>query len=85
MKHHRPPLTVEQILGWADGHKARTGAWPDRRSGPIRGGHLGDNWLRIDRALKLGLRGLHGGTSLAKLLVEARGVRSPRYLPDLTE
>jgi hypothetical protein len=28
------PLTVEQILAWADAHKARTGTWPTRRSGP---------------------------------------------------
>jgi hypothetical protein len=85
MKHHRPPLTTEQILAWADAHKARTGQWPRKTSGPVRDGYLGDNWLKIDNALKLGLRGLDGGSTLARLLVEARGVRSPRYLPELSE
>jgi hypothetical protein len=85
MRHYRPPLTADQILAWADAHKARTGAWPRKDSGPVLDGFLGDNWLKIDSALRLGLRGLNGGSSLAKLLVEARGVRSPRYLPDLPE
>jgi Phage derived protein Gp49-like (DUF891) len=29
------PLTVEQILAWADANKARTGRWPTRWSGPV--------------------------------------------------
>jgi hypothetical protein len=85
MRHHRPPLTAEQILAWADAHKARTGAWPRKTSGPVKGGYLGDNWLKIDNALNFGLRGLDGGSPLVRLLVEARGVRSPRYLPELSE
>jgi hypothetical protein len=85
MWHNRPPVTVEQILAWADAHKARTGHWPNKTSGPVKAGYLGDNWLKMDNALKLGLRGLDGGTTLAKLLVEVRGVRSPRYLPELSE
>jgi hypothetical protein len=85
MRHYRPPLTAKQILAWADAHKARTGQWPKKTSGLVRDGYLGDNWLKIENALKLGLSGLDGGTTLAKLLVEARGVRSPRYLPELSE
>src|SRR5262245_47183839 len=85
MWRNTPPLTAEQIVVWADAHKARTGLWPKKTSGPVKAGYLGDNWLKIDNALKLGLRGLDGGSTLARLLVEARGVRSPRYLPELTE
>jgi hypothetical protein len=81
----KPPLTFPMILEWIDAHKKRTGAWPDMRSGPVVGGYLGDNWRKLDNALKLGLRGLPGGDSLAKLLVEARGVRVKHYVPDLTE
>jgi hypothetical protein len=28
MGQRRIPLTVEQILAWADAHHARTGEWP---------------------------------------------------------
>jgi hypothetical protein len=81
----KPPLTIPLILKWIDAHKARTGSWLQKTSGPVRAGFLGDNWRKIDNALKLGLRGLDGGSSLALLLVEARGVRIARHAPDLAE
>jgi hypothetical protein len=81
----KPPLTLPLILKWIDSHKSRTGEWPNRRSGPVKSGHLGDNWRKIDNALKLGLHGLEGGSFLALLLVEARGVRIARHAPDLDE
>jgi hypothetical protein len=81
----KPPLTVPMILEWIDAHTKRTGVWPNKFSGPVADGNLGDNCRRIDNALKLGLRGLLGGYSLAKLLVETRGVRVKYYAPDLTE
>ncbi len=80
----KTPLTVPLILAWADAHRRRTGAWPTCRAGPVIDGHLGDSWRRIDNALRAGLRGLPGGGSLARLLVEARGVRVSHYAPDLT-
>jgi hypothetical protein len=70
----KPPLTLPMILEWIDAHKRRNGEWPHMRAGPFLDGYLGDNWRRIDNALKHGLRGLHGDTSLAKPLVEARDV-----------
>jgi hypothetical protein len=85
MRHYRPPLSVGQILAWADAHQARTGIWLKKTSGPVKVGYLGDNWLKIDHALKLGLRGLDGGSTLVWLFVEARGVRSQRYLPEMSE
>ncbi|MBX6313461.1 MAG: hypothetical protein IRY99_11175, partial [Isosphaeraceae bacterium] len=68
----RPPLTVEQVLAWADAHRAATGHWPTRASGPVRG-VPGEKWVNLDAALRVGRRGLPSGTSLARLLAEHRG------------
>jgi hypothetical protein len=73
-----PPLSVEQVLGWADDHHERTGTWPSRASGAIPGTR-GETWKSVDRALQRGRRGLPGGTSLAALLNEWR--RSGRQTP----
>lgn len=69
------PLTVEQILAWADSHYNGTREWPRRDSGPILEA-LGENWRKVDNALRLGLRGLSGGSSLARLIREHRAVTS---------
>jgi hypothetical protein len=79
-----PPLTVDEILGWADDHRLRTGDWPGIYSGPVQGGPLGENWRKIDNALRYGLRGLEGKSSLAQLLAERRGVRNHMRLPRLS-
>jgi superfamily II DNA or RNA helicase len=79
-----PPLTEERILIWADAHHACKGKWPSESSGPIDDAP-GETWLNIRQALQLGLRGLPGGSSLAKLLAERRGVRNPADLPTLME
>ena len=52
----RPPqFTIRQILDWADQLHERTGRWPvARRSGRIPGS-LGENWHKVDTALRLGL------------------------------
>jgi hypothetical protein len=63
----RPPLTVAQILAWADAHHARTGQWPRQYSGPVAGAD-GENWAAINNELWQGLRGLPGGDSLERLL-----------------
>src|SRR5262249_33555487 len=78
-----PELTVEQILVWADAHQQRTGAWPKADSGPVLDAH-GEKWANIDCALAQGLRVLPGGSSLAKLLAEHRGVRNRKDLPRVT-
>lgn len=79
-----PPLTETQILAWAEAHKARTGCWPARDSGTIPDSG-GEKWLSVENALRLGLRGLPAGSSLARLLAEHRGVRNRKRLPPLTE
>jgi len=43
-----------------------------------------ENWGAISGALMDGHRGLPGGSSLAKILEEHRGVRNEKNLPDLT-
>ena len=79
----RPELTVEQVLAWADAHREATGEWPIEDSGPVRSAP-GENWKPISQALAKGGRGLPGGSSLARLLAEHRGVRNPKDLPCLT-
>jgi hypothetical protein len=74
MPLRRPPLTVDQILAWADEHRTRTGRWPSAVTGPV-GGVPGENWKALNQALAEGLRGLPGGSSLARLLAEFRGHR----------
>jgi hypothetical protein len=79
-----PPLTVAEILTWCDAHHARAGSWPNAFSGPIPQAPLGTNWRQIDNALRYGLRGLPGGSSVAQLLAEHRGHRNIMRLPRLT-
>jgi hypothetical protein len=81
--YRKPDLTVAQILAWADDHKRRTGRWPNHASGRIK--PLDETWLAINMALARGNRGLPGGSSLAKVLDQHRGVRNLKDLPRLTE
>jgi len=81
---HRPPLTIPQILKWADGHYARTGKWPKRDSGRVVGASE-ETWTAVDLALRRCGRGLHvPGMSLPQLLSEARGVRNRGRLARFT-
>jgi hypothetical protein len=81
----RPELSVPEVLAWADAHHGRTGRWPQVYSGPVRDGPLGEKWRNIDNALRYGLRGLPGGSSLTQLLTEHRGVRNTQDLSPLGE
>jgi hypothetical protein len=75
-------LTIDLILAWSDAHHAATGRWPRIDSGPVRD-HPVLNWGQVSRALHEGNRGLTGGTSLADLLQDHRGVRNKQNLPRL--
>ena len=79
----RPPLTVNQILAWADAHHERTREWPKGETGQIHE-VPGETWLGVKVALQAGQRGLPGGISLAQLLSKERGVRNKGRLPQLT-
>jgi hypothetical protein len=78
------PLTEEQILAWADAHFARTGSWPICKGGAVLDA-LGEKWINLDTALRVGLRGLPGGSSLPDLLAQHRGTRHVDFLPPLQE
>ena len=62
-----PPFTYDQILRWARVYHARHGRYPTACSEAISGAP-GETWSRVDRALRRGLRGLPGGSSLLRLL-----------------
>ena len=85
-KHHwrcKPPLTISQILAWADARHQRNGSWPSRSSGVVQESP-DETWNRVNGALIGGYRGLHGGSSLSRLLVEHRGVRTAYLQPPLS-
>jgi hypothetical protein len=79
----RPPLTVTQILTWADAYFERHGTWPRTGSGPVEG-VPGQTWGGVQAALQHGRRGFPGGMTLARLLAERRGVRNSKDPPPLT-
>jgi hypothetical protein len=79
-----PRLTIKQILGWADAHHQQTGRWPTSEFGSIDGAP-GETWKAIDHALRLGMRGLPGNSSLSRLLSKHRGVRNIQALPHLNK
>jgi hypothetical protein len=72
-----PDLTPAQITAWSEAHHAATGRWPLESSGPVVDAP-GEVWRNIDHALRIGRRGLPGGSSLARLLADhTRGSRRP--------
>ena len=75
-------LSEDLILGWADAHREAIGKWPVVKSGSVLAAP-GEMWGRIDAALTKGLRGLPGGSSLAKLLSKRRGAKYVKDLPKL--
>jgi hypothetical protein len=79
----RPALTIPQVLAWADAHHARTGRWPTVKTGAVAE-ETSEHWKAICEALTYGYRGLPGGSSLTRLLAEARGARNPKNLPRLS-
>lgn len=78
----QPRFTVEAILVWADRHHERTGRWPNAKSGIVADAPPA-TWAIVNTALKIGIRGLEGNSSLVKLLIARRGIRSGAYRPPL--
>jgi hypothetical protein len=70
-----PPLTILQILAWADAFHDRSGRWPVGGSGLVAEAP-GETWCGIDSALSRGARGLPRGLTLSRLLARERGARN---------
>jgi len=86
---YKPLLYVDQIIVWACRHFSRTGRWPYVTSGPVVG-ERGERWNAIDMALRNGMRGLPGGSSLRQLLRKVVGPsiklkKSPYTLHQIVE
>jgi hypothetical protein len=79
----KPPHTVTQILRWCDEFHKAHGRWPTSDDGTVAGTPE-ESWQAIDAALARGNRGLPGGTTLAKLLLERRDRPHWHLPPDLT-
>src|SRR5262249_55680454 len=77
LRRHLPALTEAEILAWADAHYQRTGQWPQARFGAIADAP-GTRWASVDQCLRIGSRGLPGGSTLARLLFAQRGVRNKK-------
>jgi hypothetical protein len=88
-KAEAPPLTVEQVLAWADEHHRRSGRWPVVVAGVIPGSG-GLTWSAVDQALRQGRYGLMkiGGVTgwlRAAALAHARGTTLSSHLwPELS-
>jgi hypothetical protein len=82
---HLPRLKIKQILAWADAFHEQTTQWPTMKCAPQEiPGTLGERWLNLNAALHDERRGFPGGSSLAQLLADHRGVRNHMRLPRLT-
>jgi hypothetical protein len=71
------PLSISQVLAWADDHRRRAGRWPHGKSGPVQA-NPAETWDGINQALTVGGRGLPGGDSFSRLLARERGRKEPR-------
>jgi hypothetical protein len=63
-------LSVRRIWQWVLRHYHDSGEWPRKSRDNIPGSI--DTWFSIDNALRSGLRGLPGGSSLAQLIDHRR-------------
>lgn len=71
-RRNSTPLTIDQILAWADAYRAKHGTWPHMRAGAIDG--TSESWSGVNFALYNGRRGMTGRSSLAEVLRLHRGV-----------
>ncbi len=66
-----PMLTEEEILKWARRHQKQHGKWPTCRGEPQEiEGTFGERWFNIDQVMRKGMRGLPGGSSLARMIAK---------------
>ena len=81
--YNLPNLTKEIIKKWAQLHFSNMGKWPTEYSGLVDEAPYKITWRAVNAALRQGLRGFRGGSSLAKFLFEEFGKRNTRDLPNL--
>jgi hypothetical protein len=79
----RENLTEKYILSRAKSYRKTKCRWPNLYCGSDDGGYPGDTWTGYDNALRQGLRGLPGGSSLAQLM-ETVGYVNHLNKPGLT-
>jgi hypothetical protein len=72
-----PALSAEQIRRWVRAHVRRTGHGPRRTDGPIPNA-CGETWGAVAQALNRGLRGMPGGSSLARVVRQCQAARAGR-------
>jgi superfamily II DNA or RNA helicase len=73
-------LAEETVTAWVKSHHERTGDAPTSESGAVldgQGEHVGENWHALDVALRDGLRGLPGGSSVFTLVKQCGLARPP--------
>jgi hypothetical protein len=68
-------LNHAQILPWADAHFVAQGKWPSGNSHATVAPSADGNWIAVDSALRVGHRGLPGGSSLFQLLKKHGRIR----------
>jgi hypothetical protein len=80
---HVPRLSEDLILTWADDYFRRTGRWPTEAAGRVPAAPR-ESWENLSICLRIGVRGLPGGDTLARLLQRRRGARNVQRLRRLT-
>src|SRR5262249_50686037 len=78
----RPPRAHRLV---ADQHPRGHPRGAPRNPAGRRAGAPGEPWRAVDEGLRVGVRGLSGGSSLARFLAERRGVRNVQSLPRFSE
>ena len=81
-RERRAPLTVEQIVAWAEEHRANTGSWPTSYSGDLPHAPW-ETWSNIAAALHRGHRSLPKSSSLAELFREHSDAYQKELLPPI--
>lgn len=62
-----PKFRVRRILAWIDHHRRKTDRWPMKNSGPVPAAPH-ERWSAVDVALRVGCRGMPGGSSLGQFI-----------------
>ncbi len=71
-------IRMEQVHNAMRTFEGLNSRWPNRKDGVVP--DLGGSWLAIDEALRVGVRGLPGGSSLSKERLALIGSRSRKQL-----